>query len=31
MREEEFEVSRLATDTHGWTDFAMWHDRTVGW
>lgn len=30
VREEEFEVSRLATDTHGWTDFAMWHGRTVG-
>lgn len=30
IREEEFEVSRLATDTHGWTDFAMWHGRTVG-
>ena len=30
IREEEFAVSRLATDTHGWTDFAMWHGRTVG-
>ncbi len=30
VRQEDIEISQLATDTHGWTDFAMWLALLLG-